>query len=420
MVRRLGYWMYRWHAWAGLISGVFLIIICVSGSVAVFKPELQRALDWGDYKFNVVPAGQPITPAQALAAAESHYPGRNISTLHLPALPGTIYSHGPTYAVRVGGNKQTPAVDALVDPYLGKVVAETRLNQGWGQWLRQLHLRLLYGSFWGRWVVGFFGIVLTFAVISGLVIYTRFNAGQWKPKLRLNKGSRILWADLHKLVGIGALAFNLIFGITGAVLGLETLYARYANASTAPTTQAAQAAQAVQTVQADDAKETDSADAQDRKAKRIAALPEGMLESCIAQASVLIPGSTPSAVDLQHKRNGTIRVRVEHPASALIAENKSSVTFNASTGEAIRVRDASRSGAAERLYLSMEPLHFGRLGGWMWVKLLWGLRGRTGGILSISGYAIYVLRWWKKKRPSRVVVPTERNAPAAIEPACAQ
>ncbi len=403
--------MYRWHAWAGLISGVFLIIICVSGSVAVFKPELQRALDWGDYDFNVIPTGDPITPSQALAVAEAHYPGRNISSLQLPALPGTIYSHGPTYAVRVGGNKQTPSVDALLDPYLGKIVAETRLNQGWGNWLRQLHVRLLYGSYWGRWVVGFFGIVLTFAVISGMVIYTRFNAGKWKPKLRMHKGSRILWADVHKLIGIGALVFNLIFGVTGAVLGLETLYARYTKASAAPTTKPAQ------TAQTDDSKESDSSEVTEAQAKRISTLPVGMIESCIAQTATLIPGSTPSAIDLQHKRNGTIRVRVEHPALSLIAENKSSVSFNATTGEAIQIRDASHASAAERVYLSMEPLHFGRVGGWMSVKLLWGLMGLSGGILSISGYAIYILRWWKKR--SNKITLTQR-ANASIKPAGVQ
>ena len=42
---RFGYLLYRWHAWAGLVSGVFLLVICVSGSIAVFRPEIERAVE---------------------------------------------------------------------------------------------------------------------------------------------------------------------------------------------------------------------------------------------------------------------------------------------------------------------------------------------------------------------------------------
>ena len=73
----------------------------------------------------------------------------------------------------------------------------------------------------------------------------------------------------------------------------------------------------------------------------------------------------------------------------LVREASSYVTFDAATSQPIEVYDATRVGPGVRLYYAMEPLHFGRLGGAMWVKLLWGLMGLSGGFLSISGFARY-------------------------------
>jgi uncharacterized iron-regulated membrane protein len=39
----------------------------------------------------------------------------------------------------------------------------------------------------------------------------------------------------------------------------------------------------------------------------------------------------------------------------------------------------------------------------MWVKLLWGLMGLSGGFLSVTGFVIYVLRKRKAKSRKKVI-----------------
>ena len=89
--------------------------------------------------------------------------------------------------------------------------------------LRQLHVRLLMG-FWGRVFVGVFGVTLVLSVLTSLWHLPRVAA--IALRVRRGHGRRIFAMDVHKAIGLWTLAFNLMFGVTGAVLGLENLYYR--------------------------------------------------------------------------------------------------------------------------------------------------------------------------------------------------
>jgi uncharacterized iron-regulated membrane protein len=272
-------------------------------------------------------------------------------------------------------------VQVLVDPYANRVLTSVVPAAGWGDFVRQLHVRFLYGSFWGRYIVGFFGITLLFSTISGLVIFRRFNAGSWKPKLRLQRGARIATADLHKLVGLGSVAFNIVFGLSGAVLGLEGVYHKYIAAKTPAT-----------------------------RGTIVSALEDGAIQRCLASARTLVRNAEPVSLVLSYPRNGSVKVDMVHFDGNLIRENASYVRFDAKSLEPIEVYDASRAPLGLRFYYAMEPLHFGRFGGSTIVKLLWGLMGLAGGFLSITGFCIYFLRLRKRRfAPQRDLAPDARE-----------
>jgi uncharacterized iron-regulated membrane protein len=377
--------LYRTHAWVGLLSGLFLVVICVTGSVAVFRPEIERAVDYRGLDFTVVPNGNPkISAGRAAATAQAAYPASTPQQVRFPAPPGSTQVHGDAYLVTLtqGRGKN---VQVLVDPYRDAVIRQHKPVRGWGDWLRQLHVRFLYGSFWGRYIVGFFGLTMVFSTISGLMIFARFNGNSWWPKrVRWGRGTRIVSADLHKLVGLGSVAFNIVFGLSGAVLGLEGIYHKFIAEKPAVVRRAS-----------------------------VARLPDGGIDGFIEKARALVPDAQPSAILLNHARAGIVRVDLWPTTRHLVREASSYVTFDAKTAQPLEVYDATNVAAGVRLYYAMEPLHFGRLGGAMWVKLLWGLMGLTGGFLSITGFAIYVLR---KCKPRRVMVREEQfEAQPAME-----
>src|SRR5262245_25631724 len=129
---RFGILLYKWHAWVGLISGIFLLFICVTGSVAVFRPEIERAVDWKGYDFKVDANGRaPITMERAIATAEAAYPGSIATLARYPDFGGSWQSHGPTYSVQLNRGKGKGSLNVLVDPYEDKVVAAMQPNRGW-------------------------------------------------------------------------------------------------------------------------------------------------------------------------------------------------------------------------------------------------------------------------------------------------
>jgi uncharacterized iron-regulated membrane protein len=359
-------------------------VICVTGSVAVFRPEIERAVDYRGLDFTVAPNGsEKISAARAAATAQAAYPGSTPQNIRFPAPPGSTQVHGDAYLVTLARGGGQRNVQVLVDPYRDAVIREHRNVRGWGDWLRQLHVRFLYGSFWGRYIVGFFGLTLVFSTVSGLMIFARFNGASWWPKpIRWGRGPRIVTADLHKLVGLGTVAFNIVFGVTGAVVGLEGVYHKYLADKPAAVRRAG-----------------------------VAQLPAGGIDGLVDQARTLVPGSNPTGVQLNHARTGIVRVDLWPTTAHLVREASSYVMFDAATAKPIEIYDATKASAGVRFYYAMEPLHFGRLGGAMWVKLLWGLMGLTGGLLSVTGFVIFILRKRKPRRATR---------PAATSPAAAE
>src|SRR5690606_23541611 len=120
-----------------------------------------------------------------------------------------------------------PYNQLMVDPYTAEVLGTRDYSASFVFVLRQLHLRFFAFGWQGRVVVGAFGLVLLVSIVAGLLIYGRFIRAlpRWWS-IRRGRGLQIAASDLHKLVGIVALAFNIVIASTGAVLGLENL-ARY-------------------------------------------------------------------------------------------------------------------------------------------------------------------------------------------------
>lgn len=361
---------YRIHAWTGLITGLIILIISVTGAVVIFKPEIERVVEPGMNQVHRVDPDAPRLPVdEVVARFLAAEPGSEVTGIRMPNVPGSHWSHGPAMTLLVRNDAWKGGTwDVLVDPVTAEVLGRRRQGDSWGQWLRDFHVRLFYG-YWGRVFIGAFGLVMLLSTVTGLVIFTRFNKGSWLPSIRWGRGPRIVVADWHKTIGMATLVLNLIFAATGAVLGLENLYHRYLK------------------------EETERAE----RPQRTGPDTPGILEACVVKATQIIPGATvASQMSLPRDDRPVVTVHVEHPTLSLIREHTSYVTFNSQTGQVIEAYNAADSGAAARLYYANEPLHFGRFGGSLTMKLIYAAMGVLIGFLSISGYIIYVARKWKK------------------------
>jgi uncharacterized iron-regulated membrane protein len=212
----------------------------------------------------------------------------------------------------------------------------------------------------GVYIVGPLGLVLLISVLSALTFYKI----RWKDVFRRRQrwSGRILWSALHRSAGIWALAFSVVFAITGfwyvveRVISDAGLASAEAMPATAPAVDQASGGQVNLDVAVGQARE---------------AFPELRVET------ISFPSNPRSPIVLYG------------PARAwLVRESANHVILNRSTGEVVGKQDAQQLSATERFVQTTDPLHFGTFGGFP-KKLLWFVAG-----LAISASILIGTRLW--------------------------
>lgn len=359
--------VYRWHQWLGLGAGVFLVIIGFSGAVAVFKEEI----DWLVTPALRVPVRPPAARAEPdalVASVQQAYPTARLEALHLSSRTG--YAHRAYLQLPEGGR------EAFLDPASGAVRGDRPTGAGYTttlqNFIRQFHVRLLLGA-WGRVFVGVSGIVLALSCVTGLWIYRGWLKNLFRLRWR-GVASRTRWSDLHRFVGLWSLLFNLLIGTTGAVLGLENLAGNIrrhwlGRPAESPLPRATAAGQSL------------------------------TAGSLLARARTAFPDLRVQALLFPQKPGQPFVVRGD-TAARLVARNRNYVALDPADGAVLARVDGRVARGWERLYLTLDPLHFGYFGGY-WTKVPWFILGLTPGVLGISGFWL----WWRRPAARRPAAP---------------
>jgi uncharacterized iron-regulated membrane protein len=87
--------------------------------------------------------------------------------------------------------------------------------------LLQLHTDIFLGLP-GMLFLGAMGLLFAAALISGVVLYAPFMRRLEFGTLRTSRSPRLKWLDYHNLLGVVALAWMLVVGVTGVINALST------------------------------------------------------------------------------------------------------------------------------------------------------------------------------------------------------
>jgi uncharacterized iron-regulated membrane protein len=204
--RRLYRAVWRWHFYAGVFCIPLVIWLACTGSIYVFKPQIER---WLDRPYDHLALSAPrATPAQVALAAVQAVPG---STLHYYELPTSAES-----AVRVIVGLGKDEYRVYMNPVTLKPLKIINEEDRPMRIIFRLHGELMAGD-WGSHLVELaasWGIVL---IVSGLYLWwprqsQRLAGVLW---IRLRQGRRIFWRDLHAVTGVWVSAFALFLLLTG-------------------------------------------------------------------------------------------------------------------------------------------------------------------------------------------------------------
>jgi uncharacterized iron-regulated membrane protein len=205
------------HLWLGLISGIILFLVCLSGTILTFEHEIK---DFFSDNIVVEPVGQKETITSLIETLEAKNVGY-VTGLKIPDSEQTPYE----FTVKKD-EKQRRGTTVLVNPYTSKVksVSETGAD-AFLLTMFKLHRWLLLDMKIGRPIVGIATIIFLLLSISGIILWFPKKV-KWKNfkqgfKIKTKANWKRINHDLHNTLGFYACIIILIMGITGLCWSFE-------------------------------------------------------------------------------------------------------------------------------------------------------------------------------------------------------
>ncbi len=222
------------HTWFGLVLGYLLMVIFFFGSLSVFDREIDRwAMPETRFEPQVMPSYSEIlaqafanlTPdSDELAEARMRVEGELPEDLRVLFWGAYTTHRDPTLSIfaeyAIPNNPDDPYDHihgyATIDPRNGKVLPEDHLKIG-SRFFYPLHYSLhLSWKNLGYFIVGFAGLMMMVALVSGVVIHRNLFKELFTFRPHMRQQRRVL--DLHNLTGVAALPFHFFFALTGLIV----------------------------------------------------------------------------------------------------------------------------------------------------------------------------------------------------------
>lgn len=199
--------IWRWHFYAGIIFAPILILLAVTGSVYLFKAEIEGMLYKGYYE--VSPQEERISVSEQLDEVKILYPNALLTQYR----PGESDARSSEFVINTDGESLT----VFINPYTGKSIGELNNDDRVMDKIEEIHGELMAGTIGDRIVelAACWAIVL---MVTGFYLWLpkkkKGFAGVLFP--RLNKGKKILRRDLHAVPAFwvaGGLLFLVMTGL---------------------------------------------------------------------------------------------------------------------------------------------------------------------------------------------------------------
>jgi uncharacterized iron-regulated membrane protein len=354
---RLWSWI---HKWSSLVCTVFMLLLCLTGLPLIYHHEIGHLLG-NDVE---APVMAPDTPRanldEVIAAGRALYPGKIMMYMSQEADEPAIWN------VTLGDHPTDEHYKPIaVDARTARVITEPAFEGGaFMSTMFRLHVDLFAGLP-GKLFLGFMGLLLIVAIVSGVVLYAPFMRKLEFGTVRHGRTRRLKWLDLHNLLGIVTLVWALVVGATGMVNTWADVLLKYWQA----------------TEIADMLKPYQGAPPPTRLASMEAAVKTAEAAAPGMQvAFVAFPGTpfaSPHHYGVYMRGNEAFSSRLYKP-----------VLIDAQTGVITDQRDLP-------WYLTglliSQPLHFGDYGGG-WMQFLWALLDLATIVVLGSGLYLWIKR----------------------------
>ncbi|WP_404713010.1 PepSY-associated TM helix domain-containing protein [Sphingomonas sp. MMS24-J13] len=370
MTRQTIRWWYLIHKYTSLVCTAFLLMLCVTGLPLIFHDEIDSALGHA--------------PGEAMVGRGSSGTGAGLLPLDvmlakaLKARPGEVPlfmafdNERPLMTITTGprADARGPEMTVQIFDRATGALAGKESDTGLTAFLLQLHTDMFLGLP-GELFLAFMGLLFVVAIVSGVVLYAPFMRKLAFGTVRTRRSARVKWLDYHNLLGIVAVAWMTVVGVSGMI-----------NALAKPLTAIWQA--------------NELADMTRAYAGKPAVLPAhySSLDAAMAKARAARPGNNPQFIafpggSYSSKHHYAVFLQGDTPLTERLL---TPALIDAETGQLTDVRPMPWYMQALSL---AQPLHFGDYGRWP-LKILWALLD----LFTIAVLATGLYLWLGRRRTS--------------------
>lgn len=346
--------IWKIHSILGLLTGIPLLLIAFSGSVLVFKDEINSILKPDIVQ--TVPAQSGRKSLDALVHnVESGFPEYEVAGWAIYPEPDRTDF---VYVIEHGDHEWK---HVHIDPYRGTLLGTpAKAGSSLMGWMLELHYTLLAGH-WGMAICGFIAVLLCALGVTGFLIHRKF----WKNLFTLNwKTSwRALAGNLHKRLGVISSPVFVILGITGGYWNLSHVIEELDHLE----------------------------EGEPVMEKRFYGEAISFAEMA-REAREQIPGYQINYIDFPRADGGPVTFYGDFEGdNSFRSPYHSTVSFNGRTGELVNTWRVDEASLWMQTYDAFTPLHFGTFGGLL-TRIIWCVLGAVPGFLALSGTFI----WWRR------------------------
>ncbi len=206
------------HLWLGLLSGIVVFIVCITGCLYVFKEEINEATQ--PWHFVTPQENSVLPPSRILAVSDS-----------------VVVNKAPT-AITYGEASDAVFVDyyqpeigmttVFLDPYNGmvlKMVSKRFDDFDFFRFILDGHRTLWLPRAIGSPIVGYSVLIFLITLITGIILWwpKHWTRNALVARLTIKRKSSFsrLNFDLHNVVGFYAAFLLIILSFTGLIFSLN-------------------------------------------------------------------------------------------------------------------------------------------------------------------------------------------------------
>ncbi|MCM3869872.1 MAG: PepSY domain-containing protein [Pyrinomonadaceae bacterium] len=201
--------VWRWHFYAGLFVVPFMVMLALTGSIYLFKPQLDRLM-YRELMY-VAPQWRENSATEQVEAVRQAYPDAQV----IAFTPNPQMARSSEATIKTADGRD---LTVYINPFSKQILGEMDTENNFQALVVRLHGELMIGRVGDSLVelAASWGLVL---LVSGLYLwFPRTGSRVWGVLLpRLNRrNKRVFWRDLHAvsgLYGVLVVGFMILTGL---------------------------------------------------------------------------------------------------------------------------------------------------------------------------------------------------------------